>query len=86
MVLQNYRAGRGLQDRSWTTKQIVSLICHLRNTFFAAATFKASSEEFFRQSNKVYGMFWSVQVFFAYLEKRTPNRYWLWKENLVFPM
>ena len=28
---------------------------------------------FFRQSNKVYSILWSVPVFFAFVEKRRPN-------------
>ena len=51
---------------------------------FAAATLKVCETFLFRQSKKVYSILWSVRVFFAFLEKRRPNRYWLREENLVF--
>ena len=33
---------------------------------------------------KVYSILWSVWDFFAFLEKKRPNRYCLWEENLVY--
>ena len=54
--------------------------------FFAAATFEGSETFLFRESNKVYCMLWSARVFFAFLEKRRRNRYWLWEDNKVFYM
>ena len=40
----------------------------------------------FRQSKKFYCILWFVRVFFQFLDKRRPNRYWSWEENLIFHM
>ena len=39
-----------------------------------------------RQGNKVWTILWSAWFFFVFIEKRGPNRYCLWEENLVFLM
>ena len=58
----------------------------LGNTFLQLLLLKVCEAFLFRPSSNVYSILWSVQVFFAFLEKRRPNRYWLWEENLVFCM
>ena len=49
----------------------------MRKTFFCE-TF------LFRQSKKACSIIWSTWVFFAFLEKKRPNKYCSWKVNLVF--
>ena len=59
---------------------------HLRKNFLQLLLSKACETFLFRQYNKVYSILWSERVFFAFLEKRRPTRYWLREENLVFYM
>ena len=37
----------------------------------------------FGQSKKTWEVLWSVRVFFAFKEKRRPDKYYLWEENLI---
>ena len=55
----------------------MSKIYTLGKGFFAAAAVKGLSI-------KVYSILWSALVFFAFLEKRRPIVYWLWRKILVF--
>ena len=47
---------------------------HLGKTFLQLPLFKVCETFLFRQSKKVSSILWSVWVFFAFLEKRRPNR------------
>ena len=64
-------------NRKHSLKQVVSITCTLVKDFFCE-TF------LFRQSKKACSIIWSTWVFFAFLEKRRPNKYCSWKVNLVF--
>ena len=33
--------------------------------------------------NKIWSELWSVRVFFAFIEKRQPNKYYIWEVNLI---
>ena len=57
---------------------------HLRKTFLKLLFLKVCKTFLFRQSKKVCSIFGSTLAFFAFLEKRKPNRYCLLEENLVF--
>ena len=56
----------------------------LGKEFFAASTFKGSWDVYLRQSKKACSILWSVWVFFAFLEKRRPEKYCLLEVNLVY--
>ena len=56
---------------------------HLGKTFLYLLLFKGLWDVSF-QSNKVYSILSSARVFFTFLEKRNPNRLWLWEEILIF--
>ena len=60
------------------------MIYTLEKEFFQQLLLKVCKAILLRQNNKVYSILWFVRVFFAFLEKRRPNKYWLWEENLVF--
>ena len=67
-----------------SSKQVVSMINKLGKEFFAAATFKGSWDVYFE--TKACSILWSVWVFFAFLEKRWPEKHCLLEVNLVFHM
>ena len=56
---------------------------HFGKTFLYLLLFKGLWDVSF-QSNKVYSILSSARVFFTFLEKRNPNRLWLWEEILIF--
>ena len=62
------------QIKKHSSKQVVSTIYTLGKDFFATATFHGSETFLFRQSKKVSSILWTVSVFFAFLQKRRPNR------------
>ena len=53
-------------------------------TFLQLLLLKICETFLFRQSKKACSIIWSTWVFFAFLEKRRPNKYCLWKLSLVF--
>ena len=61
------------------------MIYTLSKDFFAAATFTGCETFLFRLSNKVDSILWFLLVLLAFLEKRRPNRYWLWGKKINFP-
>ena len=69
-----------------SSKQVISMIYTFGKDFLQLLFLNVCEAFLFRQSNKVYIILWSARVFFAFLEKGRPNRYWLWEENLVFHM
>ena len=69
-----------------SSKQVISMIYTFGKDFLQLLLLKVCETFPFRQSNKVYSILWSARVVFAFPEKRRPNRYWLWEENLVFHM
>ena len=72
--------------KNYSSKQVISMIYTFGKDFLQLLLLKVCETFLFKQSNKVYSILWSARVFFAFLEKRRPNRYWLWEENLVFHM
>ena len=73
-------------EQKHSLKQVISMMYTLEKDFFAAATFKGLWDILFKQSKKVCSILWSVWAFFAFIEKKRPNRYYLWEENLVLNM
>ena len=55
------------------------------NTLLQLLLLKVCETFVFKQSTKVCSTYFG-RVFFAFLEKKRPNNYSLWKENLVFHM
>ena len=53
-------------------------------TFLQLLLLKVCETFLFRQRKKACSIIWSTWVFFAFHEKRRPNKYCLWKANLVF--
>ena len=64
-------------NKRHSSQQVVSMIYKLGEDFFGAAPFKGLSDVSPQTCNKLYSILWSRRVFFAFLRKRRPNRYWL---------
>ena len=74
-------------NKKHSSKQLISMINTLGSGFFAALLLLKVCKMLLEKQNKNdCSILWSVWVFFAFLKKRRPKKYFLWEENLVFHM
>ena len=65
---------------------VLFVFSHFGKTFLQLLLLKVCETFLFRENKKACSSLWSVSVFFAFLEKRRPKKYFLQEVNLVFHM
>ena len=70
-------------NKKHSSKQVASITYTLENIFFHLLLLKLCESFPFEQSNKSWSVLWSVWVFFALIEQKQSNKYYLREVNLM---